>query len=108
MRRANSRTSDDVALAAAIDPAALSAAFASSSNAKIFASVQVPAAGAPADIADVSPVTVVEAAIHFFGKFEGKKRTNRAVYSTVLRASSCADVLSRLNTLASVKRENAL
>src|SRR6476660_6079061 len=62
MRLPKSRTAAAVPLVAAIDPAALSAAFASSSSATIFASDQVPdddvLLAAPA-IADVSVLMVV-------------------------------------------------
>jgi len=44
-------------------PLCLSAAFTSSSSAKMFASVHVPAAGAPVDMADVSAETVLDAAV---------------------------------------------
>src|SRR5882762_2028249 len=56
----NPRTAAAVPFVTATAPALLSAAFASSSRAKMFASVQVPAAGAA--IADVSPAEVLDAA----------------------------------------------
>src|SRR6195256_3165008 len=57
------RTAAAVPLVAATAPAVLSAALASSSNAKILASVQAPVADAPVVMADVSAETVLEAAV---------------------------------------------
>src|SRR6266550_2183707 len=62
MRLAKSRTSEDVPFVAAIEPAELSAMFASSRRAKIFGSVQVPEGAGATAFVDVSPVTVLDAA----------------------------------------------
>jgi hypothetical protein len=66
MRLAKSRTAAAVPFVAAIDPAALSAALASSSSATILASDQLPVEevllAAPA-IADVSVLMVLDAAV---------------------------------------------
>src|ERR1700737_4763230 len=85
------RTAADVPLVAAIAPSELSAAFASSRNAKILASFQPPALAELVAIAEVSVVAVLDAAV-----------VSAAPLSFLLHAATAAAATARVATLKRV------